>query len=96
MIHFLIRNYKAVCAFLTLLIASILTPGIIFIFNFFVDTRNAQATVKIHETRITSLTESTARVDEKFKFIKESLEKIERREYQELRSARQQRQAEKQ
>lgn len=91
MIVWLFRHYKAVVAFMGLGITAILTPGVIFIFNFFIDSKASQANVKIHDAKIIKLEESVYRADEKFQAIKDSLIRIEEREYRELRQARQER-----
>lgn len=89
MIAFLFKNYKATIAFLGLGITAILTPGIVFILNFFTDIKFTQANVKTHDFKLIKIEEAVYRTDEKFLAIKKSLERIEEREYQELKQARQ-------
>lgn len=87
----IIRHYRAVIAFVSLALTGIIAPGIIFIFNFFIDSKASQATVKTHDIKIIKIEEAVYRTDEKFLAIKRSLDRIEDREYQELKQARQQR-----
>jgi hypothetical protein len=67
-------------------------PGVLFLFNFFIDARTSQATVGLHDYKIIKMEEAIYRTDEKFLAIKKSLDRLEDREYQELKQARQQRQ----
>ncbi len=87
----IVRHYRAVIAFVSLALTGIIAPGIIFIFNFFIDSKASQANVKVHDIKITKIEEAVYRTDEKFLAIKRSLDRIEDREYQELKQARQQR-----
>lgn len=95
MLKWAIRHYKIVIASMGLVIASIITPLIIGIFNFIVDSRSAQAMVQKHEEKILKVQEVVISVDTNYQNIRESLHRIEEREYQELRAARQLRQAQK-
>jgi hypothetical protein len=89
------KNYKAAMAIASLILTGILTPGIIFIFNFFIDSRTSMATVKAHDFRIMQLEQSGYENAAYLKDIKSSLIRIEDREYQELKQARQFRQGQK-
>lgn len=91
MIAFLFKNYKATIAFISLGLTAILIPGIVFILNFFTDIKSTQANVKLHDAKIVRIEEAVYRTDEKFIAIKKSLERLEDREYQELKQARQSR-----
>ncbi len=91
MVAWLFRHYRAVIAFLSLALTGIIAPGVIFMFNFFIDSRASQANVLVHDAKIIKIEEAVYRTDEKFLAIKKSLERIEDREYQELKQARQQR-----
>ena len=91
MVAWLFRHYRAVIAFLSLALTGIIAPGVIFMFNFFIDSRTSQANVLVHDAKIIKIEEAVYRTDEKFLAIKKSLERIEDREYQELKQARQQR-----
>lgn len=90
-----LKNYKAAMAIASLILTGILAPGIIFIFNFFIDTKASMATVKTHDFRIIQLEKTNYESTATLRDIKDSLVRIEEREYQELKQARQYRQAEK-
>lgn len=87
----IVRHYRAVIAFVSIALTGIIAPGVIFMFNFFIDSKSSQANVLIHDTKLIKIEEAVYRTDEKFLAIKKSLDRIEDREYQELRQARQQR-----
>jgi len=42
-----IKNYKIAMALASLILTGILAPGIVFIFNFFIDSKASMATVKL-------------------------------------------------
>lgn len=85
----IVRHYRAVIAFVSLALTGIIAPGAIFMFNFFIDSKASQASVMIHDAKITKIEEAVYRTDEKFLAIKRSLDRIEDREFQELKQARQ-------
>ncbi len=90
-----IKNYKVAMALASLILTGILTPGIVFVFNFFIDSKASMATVKLHDYKINNLEKINYENSANLKDIKGSLIRIEEREYQELKQARQFRQGQK-
>lgn len=90
-----IKNYKIAMALASLILTGILAPGIVFIFNFFIDTRASMATVRLHDYKIIQLEKINYENSANLRDIKGSLIRIEEREYQELKQARQFRQGQK-
>lgn len=100
MIAFVIRNYKAVIALtaaaIAIIVANILSPFFTAGATFILSTSTTKATVIEHTGKIQKLETAVYGMDAKFDLIQKSLSIIEDRNYQELKEARQRRQAEKQ
>ncbi len=85
-------HYKQVIAYITALLTVIAVPLWLVAAGFVFRTEITNATVPKHETRIESLERSDKKREAEYNVIIKSLERIEEREYQELKEARQLRQ----
>lgn len=99
MIAWIITNYKAVIALMTatvaLIVGYIISPFFTAGAAFLLSTSQTRAAVIDHTSKITKLEQVVYAMDAKFDLIQKSLNIIEERNYQELKEARQRRQAEK-
>lgn len=95
MLSWMITNYKAVIGYMTAALTVIAIPIWIAAGAFIFRTEVTNATVPRHEERITKLERSGYATEALVVEIRESLRRIEDREYQELKLARQLRQASK-
>ena len=95
MFSWIITNYKKAIAFITAIITVIAVPLWMSAFGLIVDIKTAIADVSRHEVRIKKLETTINNIDGKFEVIEGYLQRLEDREYQELKQARQLRQANK-
>ena len=95
MFSWMIQNFKVTIAIFTTIITVIAVPLWLSAFGFIVDTKTANAAIFKHEERILKLEKSTENINGQFQIIQGYLQRIEEREFQELKQARQSRQASK-
>lgn len=81
------KYYKVLIAVFSAVVTFIISPAIFWVWTFVVTTNQTNATIKIHESKIESLENTTYRIDERFKFIQRSLEIIQDRELKALKDA---------
>ena len=92
MLLWMIKNYRATIAFLTAAITVVVVPLWFFAVGMIIKIDATAATVNInHEPRLIKLEQATYSNEARSKRMEKILERIEEREYQELKQARQQR-----
>lgn len=92
MLSWMITNYKATIAIFTALLTSVAVPLWIFSVGMIVKIDTTSATVSAnHEPRIINLEKAWYANEERSKRMEKILERIEERDFQELKQARQQR-----
>ena len=99
MLSWIISNYRAAIALfgavIALIVGYIISPFFTAAVGFILTTTQTKATVMEHSAKLSKLETILYGMDAKFDLIKKSLNIIEERNYQELKEARQRRQAEK-
>ena len=93
MLSWMITHYKATIAIMTGILTSIVVPTWFFAIGMIVKIDTTVASITEHNLRIIKLEEAVYRSEESNKRIEGYLQRIEEREYQELKAARQSRQA---
>lgn len=99
MLSWIISNYKAAIALfgaaVALIVGYIISPFFTAAVGFILTTTQTKATVMEHSAKLSKLESVIYGMDAKFDLIQNSLKVIEERNYQELKEARQRRQAQK-
>jgi ABC-type siderophore export system fused ATPase/permease subunit len=72
MIIFLLKNYKATLAFITMLVV----PMVLASWGFLLTTSQTNAKMPMIETRVQALEQVSYRLDERYQFIQEALKEI--------------------
>lgn len=93
MLSWMITHYKATIAILTGVLTSIVVPTWFFAIGMIVKIDTTAAMTNEHRVEISQLKNAVYRIEESNKIVMGYLQRIEEREYQELKAARQSRQA---
>jgi ABC-type siderophore export system fused ATPase/permease subunit len=72
MIMLILKNYKAVLAFITMLVV----PMVLASWGFLLTTSQTNAKMPMIETRVQALEQVSYRLDERYQFIQEALKEI--------------------
>ena len=87
MIMLILKNYRAVLAFITVLGV----PMVLASWGFILSTSQTNAKIPMHEARIVKLEQNSYAISAQYELISKSLIIIQNREYEELKQARQER-----
>lgn len=87
MVMILLKNYKAVIAFITVLFV----PLMLTMWSFIISTSQTNAKTPMMESRIVKLEQNSYAISAQYELISKSLIIIQNREYEELKQARQER-----